>query len=308
MRKLVLLGLLTALALPFAVIPATAEVAGPNGRILYGNNTGVFVANPDGSRNRLLEPNTCCASWSPDGSLIALAASTNDGRITTAIVRPDGSGYTALPLPDSTLNLGPASGDSWSPDGKRLALQGWDNMDPNSRGGVYTVSATNGSGLERVTSNPYGSSDCPGDYSPDGTRIVFFRQDPNRHNRIALFVVGVNGGPVKQISGWQRDQGTASWSPDGQWILTDDAQGGLYVVHPDGTGRHQIPLAISGRAFAFTPSWSPDGKKIIFGLFTATGTGTGQEAIYTANADGTDVQSTGLQGDTPDWGPYPIAP
>jgi TolB protein len=306
LRKLILPTLLAGLVVAAFALPASATVAGANGQIVYGNNNGVFVANPDGSNNQLLETNTCCASWSPGGTRIALAASSPDGRITTATVNPDGSGYTLMPLPDSTLNLGPASPDSWSPDGTRFALQGWDNTNP-SRNGVYTV-ATDGSSLVRLTSNPYGSYDVPADYSPDGTQIVFIRQDPNRHNRVALFVVSANGGSVTQISGWQSVQDTASWSPDGKWILTDNGEGSLNLVHPDGTDLHQIPLAVTGRHFAFTPAWSPDGKKIIFGLFTATGRGTGQEAIYTANADGSDLQNTGLQGDTPDWGTHPITP
>jgi TolB protein len=174
---------------------------------------------------------------------------------------------------------------------------------------VYTVSATDGSGLLRVTSNPYGSNDVPCDYSPDGTQIVFNREDPYGSDRFAFFVVGVNGGPVHRISGWQpRDFGTASWSPDGQWILTNDVRGGLYAVHPDGTGRHEIPVHVGSRAFAFTPGWSPDGKKMVFALVTKTGPRAGQEAVYTANADGSDLQSTGLQGDWPEWGPYPITP
>jgi Tol biopolymer transport system component len=300
-------GLLASLALAGLIaLPAVAKVSGSNGRILYGNEAGVFTANPDGSDSQLLEPDAGGGSWSPDGSLIALAVSTADGRITTATVRPDGSGYQALPLPGRTMSLGPASVDSWSPDGKRLALQGWDTADA-SRLGVYTVSSGDGSGLVRVTSNPYGSNDVPEDWSPDGAWILFNREDPARHDRFADFVVRANGGPAYQIGGWQRDFGAASWSPDGRWILSDD-RGGLYVVHPDGSGRRRIPIAVGGRAFAFTPGWSPDGRKIVFALFEATPHGGGQEAIYTANADGSDLRSTGLQGAYPDWGTDPTAP
>jgi Tol biopolymer transport system component len=169
--------------------------------------------------------------------------------------------------------------------GSRITFEGWDDSNP-SRDGVYTGSATNASGLVQVTTNPFGGHDTPGDYSPDGTQIAFWRNDPalanNRGNggRFALFVVGVNGGAVRQLTGWQRDFGGVSWSPDGQWLLTDNAQGGLYVIHPDGTGRQPIPIQAGGsRVFARVPSWSPNGKKIIFTLFTAA---TGQEAIYTA--------------------------
>jgi hypothetical protein len=301
MQKRMAATVVAAVAAVVAIaVPSGAKVFGANGRLIYSSANGEYIANSDGSQNALLEPNTCCASWSPNGSEIAMPWLAPDGvRLTTAIVHPDGSGFTELPLPDSTLNL---AGGYWSPDGKRLAVQGWNNMD-HSSDGVYTE-ATDGSGLVRVTTG----FDLPADFSPDGRQIVFFRQDLSRHHQFALFVVGVNGGEVDQIGPWQRDAGTASWSPDGQWILTDDAVGHLYEVHPDGTDRHVIPLPLTDRRFAFTPTWSPDGTKIAFALFTATGPRAGQEAIYTANADGSDLQDTGLQGNTPDWGAAPTAP
>jgi Tol biopolymer transport system component len=141
------------------------------------------------------------------------------------------------------------------------------------------------------------------------TAFSDLRENPRLH-AAALFVVNVNGSGLRQITAWQPGElPTASWSPDGQWILTDNAQGGLYVVHPDGTGLHQIPVRTGSRAraFAFQPGWSPDGRKIVFSLFTGRGPGTGQEDIYTANADGTEVTHVTT---TPDfeegaeWGPY----
>jgi Tol biopolymer transport system component len=148
--------------------------------------------------------------------------------------------------------------------------------------------------------------DLPEDFSPDGSMIVFNRFRP-ADGRSANFVVGVRGGPVRQITGWQADQSTASWSPDGKWILTDNAQGALYVVHPDGTGFHFIPLHLRAGEFAFTPGWSPDGTKIIFGLYT----GAGHEGIYTATANGTGLQrvtNDTLWDDIPDWGTNPVVP
>jgi Tol biopolymer transport system component len=290
-----------------------AKVPGPNGRILFarfdpaGDETRLFTANPDGTdEHQLLPDPSCCAHWSPDGSKISAAASAPDGRITTALVNPDGSGFVAETIPDPTLNLGcPA----WAPDASRLACEGWDEVQPDRPAGLFTIRASDWDDLVRVTTNPFGTSDIPGDYSPDGTRIVLLRENPRLH-AAALFVVNVNGSGLRQITPWQPGElPTASWSPDGQWILTDNAQGGLYVVHPDGTGLHQIPVGTGSRAraFAFQPGWSPDGRKIVFSLFTGRGPGTGQEDIYTANADGTEVTHVTT---TPDfeegaeWGPY----
>ncbi len=59
------------------------------------------------------------------------------------------------------------------------------------------------------------------------------------------------------------------------------------MIHPDGTGRHPIQLHTGpGRHLEFQPSWSPNGKRIVFALYLAS---TGQEDIFTARADGTDL-------------------
>jgi Tol biopolymer transport system component len=293
--------------------PAQAKVAGPNGRVLFArfdpavDSTLIFTANPDGTdEQQLLVDPSCCAHWSPDGSKISAAASAPDGRITTALVNPDGTGFVAKNIPDPTLNL---ECPAWAPDATRLACEGFDEVRPDRPAGLFTIRASDWGDLVRVTTNPFGTSDIPGDYSPDGTRIVFLRENPHLH-AVALFVVDVSGSRLHQITPWQPGElPSASWSPDGNWILTDNAQGRLYLVHPDGTGRHQIPLRFDsrGRAFAFQPGWSPDGTKIVFSLFTGRGPGTGQEDVYTANADGTGVAhltSTADFEEGADWGPY----
>jgi Tol biopolymer transport system component len=101
------------------------------------------------------------------------------------------------------------------------------------------VKQTGSENLLRLT--PDGRNDHNPAWSPDGTRIVFGRENPSPQ-QFAMFVVNVNGSGLHQVSGWQLDFGSASWSPDGQWVLTDNGQGGLYVVHPDGTGEQQIML------------------------------------------------------------------
>jgi len=219
-----------------------------------------------------------------------------------ATFNPDGSGFTLLDNPDPSLNL-PCW--AWSSRG-RLACEGWDDVHPNRTPGVFTVRSSDGGGLVRVTANPYGGHDVPADYSPDGTRIVFGRDNPSLQ-QTALFVVNVNGSGLHQVSGWLPgdDFGGASWSPDGQWILTGNNQGGLYVVHPDGSGRHPIQLHTGpGRSFAFEPGWSPDGKRIVFALYLAS---TDQEDLFTARADGTDlrqVTNTPDNEDFADWGTH----
>ncbi len=49
------------------------------------------------------------------------------------------------------------------------------SINPNRPAGVFTVRSADGGGLVRVTANPNGNHDIPGDYSPGGGRIVFLR-------------------------------------------------------------------------------------------------------------------------------------
>jgi hypothetical protein len=191
-----------ALGVAALAAPAGASPRGTNGQIAYDRTdpaTGdqaVFTANPDGSSERLIVPASCCGDFSPDGSKLAVPYLTDDGRVGTATINADGTGYTPFPISDPTLNIGCNTG-SWSPDGKRLVCETWDDWNP-ARNGVYTISSADGSGLTRITSNPLGGHDVPGSYSPNGKRIVFIRYDPDG-NPAGMFVVKTNGSQLRQI-------------------------------------------------------------------------------------------------------------
>ena len=313
MRKLIVLAAaLTTLGLAGISGPAQAKAPGPDGQIVFSRSLSsttedfaVVTVNPDGTHVQELTAGEC-PHWSPDGSLIATCGAL-DGSA-AMIINPDTGSFRELTPPDLTLHL---ACPVWSPDAKRLACGQFDSATDPSRDGMYTVRSSDGGGLRRITSNP-GGLDEPGDYSPDGSQIVFGRNDPARPanaNR-ALFVVNLNGTGLHRITPWgSGSEADGSWSPNGNWILFD-TKGSLYVVHPDGTGLAKIPLATSGISRAFGPGWSPDGTKIVFALFTRTSPGTEQEGIYTANADGTDVQqvtNAPIFDEHPDWGTHPLA-
>ncbi len=98
-----------------------------------------------------------------------------------------------------------------------------------------------------------------------------------------------------------------SWSPDGATILFG-TNGSLFVVHPDGSGLAKIPLPTGGRVNAFDPAWSPDGTRIVFALASSQGPTNGRGIIATANPDGSDIASTGMEGHHPNWGRHPMLP
>ena len=306
--------------------PLQAKPPGPNGQIVFSRalqppwiteDFGVFVVNPDGSGLRQVTPyHVECPNWSPDGSLIIICGGPR-GAI-TLIINPD-TGHTRFIFsPDPTLFI---TCPIMSPDTTRLLCGQFDQpADPN-RNGIYSIRASDGGGLQRITSIP-GGNDQPGEYSPDGTRIVFTRVDPTRpaNAREALFVVNVDGSGLRQITPWGLGGSEAdeSWSPDGNWILftgpdnpRDTRAIALYKVHPDGTGLMSIPVRLGGvKVQVFGPSWSPDSTKITFGLSTGGPPGSAVEGIFTANADGGDVQQVTdapIYDAHPDWGSHPLA-
>jgi Tol biopolymer transport system component len=315
MRKLIVLAAaLTTLGLAGISGPAQAKVPGPDGQIVFSRSLSsttedfaVVTANPDGTRVQQVTTGEC-PHWSPDGSLIATCGAP-DGSA-AMIINPDTGTIRELSPPDLTLHL---ACPVWSPDAQRLACGQFDQAADPSRDGMYTIRSSDGGGLTRITSGNPGGLDEPGDYSPDGTQIVFGRTDPARpaNANHALFVVNLNGTGLHRITSWGLPalEAFGSWSPNGRSILFD-GKGSLYVVHPDGTGLAKIPLTTSGISRAFAPGWSPDGTKIVFALFTRTSPGTEQEGIYTANADGSHIKqvtNAPIYDTGPDWGTHPLA-
>jgi Tol biopolymer transport system component len=326
MKKLLLAASLAMAVVGVFALPAGARPPGSNGRIAYDRTdpaTGdgaVFTANPDGGQERQLVANSCCPGWSHDGSKLSAPYLTDDGRIGTATVNADGSGYAPLPINDSTLNVACAGG-AWSPDDSQLACESWDESNP-ARNGIYTMSSADGSNLTRLTNPGVGGDDQPGAYSPDNKRLVFGRFDANGDG-VGLFVIKTNGTGLREITppGTLIQGGNdGDWSPQGNRIVfsrhvTPDVRGSIWVVDSDGSGLHEIQVqgfACGGSVFdangfgCHEPHWSPDGTKIIFAANSpATGTN-----IYTVNVDGTGHRQVTFDGndDDPVWGTHPLIP
>jgi TolB protein len=312
-----LVALLAVAVAAMAAFPAAARPPGTNGQITFARfnptlgDTQIYVVNPDGTGQRLVQGPTDtgeCPTWFPDGAHIATCGTPDRPGGGSRIINPDDGTFReidgqypglfnpcTLPSPNGTLLLC----ETFSDDG--------------SQNGIHTIRTSDGGGLTQITSSP-GGDDIPGDWSPNGKRIVFLRTTVD-----ALFVVNTNGTGLKQITPAGLDFSSfGSWSPQGNEIVfsqhvTPDVHSSIWVVHADGTGLHEInvqPASACGGANADPnadgcpePAWSPDGTKIVF----AKGKSTDVDAeIYTVNVDGTGLtQATHAPGSgSPDWGTH----
>jgi Tol biopolymer transport system component len=304
-----------------AAVSAAASPPGTNGQITFARfnptlgDTQVYVVNPDGSGQRLVQAPTDtgeCPQWFPDGAHIAICGDASGG--SSRIINPDDGSYRIVPNPDPTL-FNPCG--SPSPDGSLLLCETF--SEDGSQNGIHTIRSSDGGGFTQITSNP-GGDDVPGSWSPNGKRIVFQRGSPTGDPE-GVFVVNVNGTGLKRIlpPTMQVNCCAFDWSPQGNNLVfsrrvTPDVHSSLWVVHADGTGLHEInvqPASACGGANADpdaegcnSPGWSPDGTKI---AFVRSHSNDVDGEIYTVNLDGTGLtQVTHAPGsNSPDWGTHP---
>jgi Tol biopolymer transport system component len=323
MRKLIAFAVVSAAAAAFIAIPAAGKPLAGNGRVVFTRfdpvqgDDFVYTANPNGGHEQqLLATGAEGPRWSPDGSRISVFPHDVNG-VSARIVNPDDGTYRNVANPDPDQLFLPCG--LWSPDGKRLACDGFGQTD-GGLDGIYTIRSSDGGGLERVTANPDGE-DCPGDYSPNGKRLVFLRSN---ETTFALFTTKLDGKDVRQITPNGNDNffinfDCGSWSPQGNDILfsahaPSNQRSTVWVVHADGSGMRQVPIPGCGGLVSdpttigcFGASWSPDGRKIVFERRSA-----GQNDVYTVNADGTDPSEVSGtpddEGGPPDWGTHPLIP
>jgi WD40 repeat protein len=275
-RTLALVGaaLLLALAALAAGLLGSKPAPHPiiNGPLAYGLNepslgdTVVHIVNPDGTRDRVLRPETNeCPRWSPDGSEVAMA---------TSIVRADGTLINNFPSDRGGVTVGCSV---WSIDASRLFLEGWSDTDTTALG-IYSIRVSDGGGFQRITTST-ADHDIPQDVSPDGKQIYFIRSLTTSGG--AIMVANVDGSNERRIG--NLTAGAADLSPDGTQLLIDFS-GSVYFIDV-ATGKPRLLKVPGLPGPLFNAHWSPDGTRI------ALVNGAPDEAdseVWTINVDGSD--------------------
>lgn len=193
---------------------------------------------------------------SPDGKRVAYVrrdADVSNDRLydTIWLVNADGTQNRAI-----TSGRVHDAAPRWSPDGSRLAFI----SDRDSTGQIYVLRLSSGE-ITRVTDEKNGPG-VPA-WSPDGRQIAFTMTVPESPTPMVNLPMPPAG---------------ASWSAPARVIddipFRRDAEGEiqpgfthLYVVNADGGAVRQLSSTAShlgsARSLTGTPSWTPDGKRIL---------------------------------------------
>ncbi len=295
-----------------AIVFSTLEdlPAGSEGR-------DVFTADADGSNVRLVAKGWDGFGLSPDGTQLLGTKIATDGRRLPYIIDVGATEGRFIEPSDPNLNLG---GLSWSPDGTRFVGEGF-NGDDLSKRGVWSM-AIDGSDLVRLT-DPGTKVDIPPSegaaYSPDGTRILFYRsEEGDDRERMQMMTMNTDGTDVRQISDskYRTETGRARWSPDGSKLAyimfegdgTASAEKVRALFVADAAGG--APKQVTGWSEYHDFDWSPDGTQFALSkVVSPAGDGKGELQIHTMNADGIELKqvvtpdSSSIWSVLPEWSP-----
>ena len=240
----------------------------PDGkRIVYESNQSgafhVWVMNANGSAQTQLTHQSGFEdfqpSWSPDGKKILFShcgEPFGPGFIVYCdidVMNANGTHVKTLLSSGHWSNVRP----NYSPDGKKIAFS-------SDRGGLQSavwVMDADGSALKRLTA-PSLRAFWP-DWAPGGHRILFSDHCCLPHSN--LWTVRPDGSGLTKLTdvAQQLDAAFASFSPNGQRIVTFFSQGcgdspcqHFYTLHSDGTHFQRV---VTGKPDTFLTDWGPGG-------------------------------------------------
>lgn len=228
--------------------------------------TGVWTAEADGSKPRLLVPNGERPVISPDGKWVAYASGERSYLVPT-------SGGEPSPIPEAV------GGITWSPDSERIIAAG-------NGGTLVSIDVPDGKQVTLIAHGGMSGDIRHWSISPDGSQIVFAVAQSQGDEgidaeKVDLFVAPSDGGDAKQIT-YDGDSDFPVWGPKSIAFAklipskypnanNEFARNEVWRIQPDGTGRTRISSPLPERlakgywhCIGLEPiDWSDDGSALL---------------------------------------------
>jgi Tol biopolymer transport system component len=223
---------LAAILLPGAARAQDGGLPLPPGRIVVGDENGLFTIQADGSDKTYLveedEPDCWIrdGSWSPDDTQLL---------------------YTRI--------CGGESATDWRPDPNRDDLS-------ERTANVYVYDLESGESQELIPPDE-AYQDYAGDWHPDGSQVVIY-SDRSENKMFNLYLVDLESSELTQLTDFDSNASRVSFDPSGRYLLynrriVDSSSIQFEVRAFDLEDESEISVAVG-----VTPNWSPDGNWVTF--------------------------------------------
>jgi Tol biopolymer transport system component len=304
--SLVLGFLITMVSTVLHISPAHAatQTTYINGKLAYvdmSSGNAIWTRNGDGSNPVKILSGTALIespSWSPNGQKLVYSSDiATPGTADIYVMNADGTSSTNISNDPTARDETP----SWSPDGTKIAFVS-DRGFATANYRLWIMNA-DGSGQTAIYSAASQGDRFP-NWSPDSSTIYY---SSVRSGVEQTYAYNVNTQTDTQFSHISTTAIEPAVSPDGTKILfahaePSDSKIQLYTENADGTNLTKL-FGYCTNGYSQWPSWSPDGKKVMFisncdTLSDVNNLGN----VYTVNIDGTGLQRITTLPDS-DWTP-----
>ena len=220
----------------------------------------------------------------PTGKWMVFASTRHNQHAGIYVQKVDGTAVTRLTAEDAD-NAFP----QFSPDGKSITFC-------STRSGVWNIYTMDLDGRNVVQITSGNTQSIHPTFSPDGTRLCYSALGA-RSNQWELWTVNLVTGEKRQIGYGLFPNWSPNHSVDRIAFQRARQRGSrwfsLWTLDlVDGEARRVTEVAVSSNAAVVSPSWSPDGKRLVFATILDPNRTTkfdkGQQDIWTINADGSD--------------------
>jgi Tol biopolymer transport system component len=221
---------------------------------MTGNNE-IYVLTADNLRRLTDTPwSDEYPKWSPDGNRIAFSANPH-GKFQIFVMNADGTG-----LKQVSHSAFEAIEEAWYPDGKKIAYTEQRKAGLRKSFTLYSVDLETGA-EKKILPDFRNSSSLP-EFSPTAPLMAFTGK---KLLGWGVYIHDFATGTTRVLT----SGGGAcrpNFSPDGRRIAfvssAADKKADIWLINPD--GRDKMRLTDLPDTFDYYPSWSPDGRFIVF--------------------------------------------